>query len=93
MFLKINDWIFPLKRFQPYCEPQLGKINLYPNIGFDIVENKKSTDNLMDNAQQLDVLMSLLSYADGQHDIVDIARKLKMDIKNFPKILSLAIKK
>jgi len=90
--LRINDWMFPLKRHQPYCEPQLGKRNLYPNIGFDISENKKSTDILADNAEQLSILVSLLSYADGKHDIVDIAKKLNMDINRFPRILDLAIK-
>ena len=90
--LKVNDWIFPLKRYQPYCEPQLGKRNLYPNIGFDIDENKKSSDVLVDNAEQLNILVSLLSYADGEHDIIDISKKLNMDVNKFPSVLDLAIK-
>ena len=90
--LKLNDWIFPLKRYQPYCEPQLGKRNLYPNIGFDIDEIKKSSDVLVDNAERLNILVSLLSYADGEHDIIDISKKLNMDVNKFPRVLDLAIK-
>ena len=40
--LKINDNIFPLKRFMPYCELQLGKRDLYPNINSSKTVNNSS---------------------------------------------------
>ena len=90
--LKINDSIFPLIRKEPYCELQLGKRNLYPNINFESADKKKSSDNLIDNREQLNILMGILSYADGKHDILDVAEKLNIDIEKFPKVLDIALK-
>jgi aminopeptidase-like protein len=90
--LKINDSIFPLIRKEPYCELQLGKRNLYPNINFESADKKKSSDNLIDNREQRNILMGILSYADGKHDVLDVAEKLNIDIEKFPKILDIALK-
>ena len=90
--LKINDSIFPLIRKEPYCELQLGKRKLYPNINFESSDKKKSSDNLIDNREQLNILMGILSYADGKHDILDVAEKLNIDIEKFPKVLDIALK-
>lgn len=46
----------------PYCEPQLGKRGLYPS-SVNPVENRNAVHNRM----------HLLTYADGEHDLVDIA--------------------
>tara|TARA_B110000971_G_C19994016_1_gene493365 strand:- start:350 stop:1651 length:1302 start_codon:yes stop_codon:yes gene_type:complete len=91
--LKINDYMFPLERNIKYGELQLGKRGLYPNVNFNQNRDKNSSDNLIDNREQLDILMATLSYADGKHDILDIAIKLNLDLEKFPKIIDLAIQK
>jgi aminopeptidase-like protein len=44
-----------------FCEPQLGKRGLYPNI------------STLETARKTNVMMNLLSYADGKNDLIDIA--------------------
>ena len=87
--LKVNDLIFPLKRYLPYCEPQLGKRNLYPQINS---ARKKIKSKLTDSRKQLDILLNLLSYADKKHDIIDVAHKSGFEIEEIADALKKAIK-
>jgi aminopeptidase-like protein len=50
------------------CEPQLGRRNLYPKIG--------QKGNLRDVKTRMDIL----AYADGQHSIFDISKKIGKNI-------------
>ncbi len=50
------------------CEPQLGKRNLYPNI---------SKKGMYDDVK---VMMDLLAYADGTHDLIEISDIIKQPI-------------
>jgi len=52
-----------------YCEPQLGKRGLYPNLSI----KGGSADDLKN-------LMNLLAYADGEIDLIDLANIINMDI-------------
>ncbi len=52
----------------PYCEPQLGKRGLYPS-SVNPVESREAVHNRM----------HLLTYADGSHDLIDVA-----DLRNRP---------
>lgn len=52
---------------QTYCEPQLGKRGLYPNI------------STLETAKETNIMMNLLSYADGEHDLIDIANILNIE--------------
>ncbi len=88
--LKINDNIFPLKRFMPYCELQLGKRNLYPNINSHKYTNY-SSDNLIDSRKSLNILLNILSYADGKHDILDIANITKYSLSKIVDILQICL--
>lgn len=54
----------------PYCEPQLGKRDLYAKVG-------GSEDR---TERELSILW-LLNYADGEHDLISIAEKSKMPHK------------
>lgn len=56
----------------PYCEPQLGKRGLYP-----------SSVNPMDVRNVIHNRMHLLSYADGQHDLIDIADLRNCRVSDF----------
>ena len=88
--LKINDNIFPLKRFMPYCELQLGKRNLFPNINSHKYTNY-SSDNLIDSRKSLNILLNILSYADGKHDILDIANITKYSLSKIVDILQICL--
>lgn len=54
-----------------FCEPQLGKRGLYPNIGGDI-----SKDLIIKKR------MDLISYCDGETNIFDICKIIDHDLEN-----------
>lgn len=51
------------------CEPQLGKRNLYPTTSIKGNYSKESK-----------LLQDILAWSDGEHDLIDIARKLETSI-------------
>lgn len=51
-------------RTNPFCEPQLGKRGLY---------SKMVSSNIADFQVKL---LNLLSFADGEHDLIDVANRL-----------------
>ncbi|MCF6440338.1 DUF4910 domain-containing protein [Pseudoalteromonas luteoviolacea] len=57
----------------PYGEPQLGDRGLYPTLSFFSEERKKQVD-------ELNQIKMLLSYGDGEHDTIDIAKKLGVSV-------------
>jgi len=69
--LEINDTYVSTV---PFCEPQLGKRNLYP-----------SSATPLQNREVIHNRMHLLSYADGEHDLLDIANLRGRSIQNFSK--------
>lgn len=58
-----------INRF-PNCEPQLGKRGLYPSLG----SQKKK-------AEEIEAMMWILNYTDGNFDLIDIIEKSKIDFK------------
>jgi len=60
-----------------HCEPQLGKRGLYPTISQHGIYN------------DVRPLQNFLAYADGQHDLIEISNKIRVDID----MLKLIIKK
>ncbi len=74
-----NEKYLPLKRFDPNCEIRLGKYDLYPNINHP--DQKKYSSSLnKDGGKQKNIMLHLLSYADGKHNILDIADLLNVKI-------------
>lgn len=57
------------------CEPQLGKRGLYPTI------------STKDTGAQVRAMMSMISYCDGEHSLLDIAEKIGQPFKKLQKIL------
>lgn len=53
----------------PFCEPQLGKRGLYP-----------SSVNPEEAREKIHNRMHLISYADGAHDLIDIANLKSIDV-------------
>jgi aminopeptidase-like protein len=62
-------------RIKTLGEPQLGKRNLYPNTS---VKNDHSTQKLM----------NIISYLDGQHNLVEIAKKLSITTDEVSSIIN-----
>ena len=90
--LKTNDSLYALKRFMPYCELALGKRNLYPNINSSHTRNNSSDDILKDR-KQLNILLYILSYADGKNNILDISNRSGFKLDEVKKVLKICIKK
>ena len=90
--LKINDQLNPLKRFLPYCELQLGKRNLYPNINSHLTR-KNSSDKILNSRKQLKIMQNILSYADGKNNILDISNLSGFKLDEIEKVLDICVKK
>ena len=65
-FIENNNYYPSIKVF---CEPQLGKRGLYPNISTK--ESGKKVKNLM----------NFISYCDGENSILDISELCKIDFE------------
>jgi len=72
LYLECID-IFEKNRFYPkvkvFCEPQLGKRGLYPNI------STKESGNIIRN------MMNFISYCDGSNSILEIAEICEIDFE------------
>ena len=90
--LKINDGLYPLKRHMPYCELQLGKRDLYPNINSSHTRNS-SSDYIIKDRKQLNILLYILSYADGKNNIVDISNRSGFKLDEVKTVLNICIKR
>ena len=90
--LKTNDNLYALKRFMPYCELQLGKRNLYPNINSSHTR-ENSSDDILKDRKQLNILLYILSYADGKNNILDISNRSGFKLDEVKKVLKICIKK
>ena len=90
--LQTNDNLYPLKRYVPYCELQLGKRNLYPNVNY--YKNwGHSSDSVVKSRKQLNILLYILSYADGKNNILDISNKSGFRLEEIKKVLKICIKR
>jgi aminopeptidase-like protein len=64
--LEINDYY---ETTIPYCEPQLGKRNLYP-----------ASVNPIESRKLIHDRMHLLSYADGKNNLIEIAERRNISV-------------
>ena len=62
-------------RTNPYCEPQLGRRGLYSKLAGSPVED------------YIVKLLNILSFADGDHDVIDIANRLDCPIWDLLELL------
>ena len=69
-FCDIENQTF-LKRKQPYCELQLGKRGLYPNINSPLTW-KDSSDKILNSREQLQIIREILFSADGETSLEDL---------------------
>ncbi len=89
---KMNDELFLLERHIPYGELQLGKRGLYPNINSERTRNA-SSDNFLKNRKQLNILLNILSYADGKNNLIDISNISGFKLEELKPILNICLKK
>lgn len=88
-YIKDNENQIFLRRKQPYCELQLGKRGLYPNINSPLTW-KDSSDKIYSSKIQLNIIQEILSSADGSTSLSDLKISNFYDIKiikNFYKML------
>ena len=76
----------------PYCELQLGKRNLYANINSSHTR-ENSSDDILKDRKQLNILLYILSYADGKNNILDISNRSGFKLDEVKKVLKICIKK
>jgi len=69
------------KNLLPNCEPQLGKRGLYPTLS----EKEKTIE--------VDAMMWVLNYTDGEHDLIDIIKKSKINYKIIIKVVEKLLSK
>ena len=74
----LNENFYPVTNI--ICEPFLSKRNLYPTIN-DKVGSK------IDNLSRL--IIDTLSWCDGNHDIIDIAEKIRVPVWKLYPIISI----
>ena len=84
-FFQDNEKKIFLRRKQPYCEMQLGKRNLYPNINSPNTW-VDSSDKILNSNDQLNIINTILSAADGKITLSDIDIDKKYSYKNKKKI-------
>lgn len=85
--LLYNDFLFPIKRHQKYCEIFLTKHNLYPSI------NSYKQTKIKNNSLNNKIIMTLLSYADGNTDYLQLTEKFNFPIDQVLTCLKLLIDK
>lgn len=66
----------------PYGEIKLDNYDLYPKVS-DITKMGLSNDTKFDHRAQLNCILLLLNYSDGQHSLSEIAQMYKINILRF----------
>lgn len=72
---------------KPYGEPQLGPRGLYPNVNSAMTWTN-SDDALVDARQFLNRLLMVLSYSDGDHDMMEIAKRCGCKLQALSQVVS-----
>lgn len=72
---------------KPYGEPQLGPRGLYPNMN-SAATRAKSTDVVIDARQFLNRVLTVLSYTDGNNDMMEIAVRCGCRLAELAEVVS-----
>ncbi|MFJ7735965.1 DUF4910 domain-containing protein [Lysinibacillus sp. NPDC097287] len=84
---ELNGYYMNLK---PFGEPKLDKYNLYPDINAPALRGR-SNNTTLDNRQQLNQMMHVLNYSDGQHLLSDIISKQNYKMVDYIQTINLLI--
>lgn len=80
-FLKELDHVGPWRNLSPHGEPQLGRRGLYPSMN-SAQTWQTSSDSVFDGRVILERILYVLSYSDGEHDLVDIAERCRCAVSD-----------
>lgn len=84
--LKIHELAGTFINLAPYGEPQLGKRGLYPNINSPLTWGN-SSDDITDQSDILKSIIYILNYADGEHSMISIAKKLNIPLSSLEGVI------
>ena len=91
-YIKDNEKQIFLRRRQPYCEIQLGKRDLYPNTNSPNTW-KDSSDNILNSKDQLNIITTILSAADGLTALSNVNFDKKYTYKDIKRVYAKLKKK
>ncbi len=74
------------RNLSPFGEPQLGRRDLYPNTNSDKTRNH-SADSVLDSRVFLGRVLMILNYGDGEHDMLDIARRCECSLDDLREVI------
>lgn len=92
LILKANEYNGYYINQYPYGEIKLDKYDLYPDMNGPST-NGYSNSNKMDGRQELNYILMILNYSDGEHTLLDIAQKCNCNILNLVDIVDKLIAK
>ncbi|MED1420450.1 winged helix-turn-helix domain-containing protein [Bacillus smithii] len=86
--LKIQEWNGYYVNVNPFGEVKLDKRGLYPDMNTPLNGNA-STNSKIDHRKQLNLILNLLNYSDGEHSLLDIAEISGYRLHDFIDIVEL----
>ncbi len=81
-----------LRTLNPYCEPQLGKRDLYPQLG-GAINQEGISEAQKRQQQQLDAIGWLMFLSDGNKDLISIALTTGIDFGLLDKVADSLVEK
>ena len=88
-FLKELDYAGTWKNEAPYGEPQLGRRGLYPTLNSpNVVWKELQTMGGDGESVLLERILYVLNYSDGDHDLIDIARRCGCSVSDLIPVAS-----
>lgn len=79
--LKIQEWDGYYINTNPFGEVKLDKRGLYPDINTPL-NGSASNNQKIDNRKQLNAILTMLNYSDGEHSLLDIAQLSGIHLDN-----------
>lgn len=86
LILKINEYNGYYVNLYPYGEIKLDQYDLYPDM--NAPSNRRYSNNgNPDGRKELNYILMVLNYSDGQHSLLDIAKKCNCSILDLIEII------
>jgi len=86
MILRVNEYNGYYINLFPYGEVKLDQYGLYPDM--NAPSNRgNSSNNSVDGRKELNYILMILNYSDGEHTLLDIANKCNCPITNLISIV------
>lgn len=92
LILRANEYNGYYINKYPYGEIKLDDYDLYPNMNSPIT-SRYSSSKKIDGRQELNTILMVLNYSDGEHTLLDIAEKCNSSILNFIPIVKKLVDK